>query len=270
MKILIYSFIVTAVFLFLLGCSLYGVVISENVPVRAVGNMQIAPFKNGLSLFQGYRGKFFTFSPFNDYIVNDDGNRSALIGTEEIEKELYQSTFHASKIQDIRSTIEGYLLSTTPAITFRTNETVTYTTKIVGNTVTVLRTISNNGSNNPILSGMTVSFAGTNFIYDPKGHLYSFNAEDDITTYEQVYGISLSQEPLEKLREEIPGKTLIIVNPYISGALIVRAKANQRLFINREAKLIEVEEELLEKDDLYTMSMTVEVYSNPKEVQSSI
>lgn len=269
MKIFLKSFFFLFALIFLAFASVYGVIVPENIPIRPVGTMQLAPFKDGLSLFQGDTGYYYTFSPFNDYFISPDGARSTYISQEELTNNQYNSNFKKNHWTDIKNILEAYVGDTSPTLTFRAQRETIYTSLIQNNKVTIKQEISKN-SRIPIqVVGMTIPFRGTDIVYDDFGQLYTYQPDEDIVAFQQLYGIKLDQ-PTDDTRSPIPSRKVILVNPHITGVIVVKARENQRLWINQNAKLIEVETLVNPNAEDYTTSIDVEVYPDPIQAQENL
>lgn len=258
----------------LLVGSLYGARIHETTPVMAVGSMQIAPFKNGLSLYQGYRGQYYAFSPFNDYLLDATGSRSSLITEDEANQGSYRSNLHTSRVADITNAIKSYFGISSPTITFWTNKSIKYTAYIDKNKLQVKRDIFfPYGINQPHKVATTLAFHGGDFVFDATGTLYNYQTSSDIGAFEKIYGIHLTQN-LTDFRMIVPDQIIYIVNRYVSGTIVVRAGEQQQLYVDRNAKLIEIEETVVpikERESAhYQTTMQVEVFQTPKEAITSL
>ncbi len=253
----------------LLG-SLYGVLTPQNVPVAQVGPMQIAPFKTGLALYQDYRGYYYSFSPFNDYLISRNGSRTALITQEELKNKKYTSSYNQNNFNKILSTIQNYLQITTPSIQFKAHNQIIYTSKNSNNKLSVIRSFNPLNNNQTLLTGTTISFRDTNFIYDSADNLYTFQTEEDQDFFVKLYCFRLGLIPPGQLRLKIPGKTLFIFNPYTTGVIVIKAAHDQSVWLNRNAQLIEIEQKVEPKNNNYTTTIDLEVYSNPREALKTL
>lgn len=258
------------IFLFLLVASLYGATTPQNKPIKAIGTMQIAPFKDGISIYQGHTGEYYVFSPFNDYAINEDQTRSSYISTQELTDNKFKSTFKEFHLIEIKKTIEGYLGTINPSINFRTQKNIKYSTNINKNRLTINTDISFPDNNSvPRILGSTISYQGTDFIFDTKGNLYNYLSDNDISSFKNIYKIHLASS-LDELRIHIPDGKIIIVNPHMTGVIVIRSQKGQNLWVNRNFRLIEVEKMITPKDDRYTTTLHVEVYKNLEEAQKTL
>jgi hypothetical protein len=240
--------------------SIYGVLISERSPVLAIGSMQLAPFSSGFALFQENRPYYFSFSPYNDYIVTDDNSKSALITKAEVDAKSFTTDLHILKILDIQNNLLNYFNLDHPNLTFSTsNYQFTYRVEAKNNKLILSRNLQIKNNIIPKLVGSTVNYFGTDFVYDQSGRLYVFKQPEDITWFSQFYGVNLTYEQGED-RIMIPGKVVTIVNPSVAGAIVIRARDNQNLFVDRPAHLIEIEDPVVKVGDNITTSMNIEIY----------
>ena len=250
----------TIVSIVILFASIYGVLTPKETIMSSVGTLQIAAFENGLSFFQNFRGQFFNISPFNDYLIFKDGSRNAIISRDQIIAKQYTSTFYTSKWQQIIDTIRGYFNTVHPTYTLISPIKTTYTTSIDKNTVTIRKTIDSPMLYDSSIMGTTLTYRDNSFIFDEERNLYVPHSAQEIAQIEKIYGIKLtSQTESGELRFEIPSRTLYILNPSITGLLVVQAKENQRLFVNRNYNIIEVEESIQLNSNTATTEIALEV-----------
>lgn len=252
------------VFFVLIGASLYGVLTPDNVPVAKVGSMQLAPFKNGLSLYQGYRGYYYIFSPFNDYFITNDGVRRTFISEKELSQKKFKSSYKSSHWDDIIQTVKSYLEIPQLIISFNSKRAIGYEAEISKNSAIVKNlVILSDQEKTPRILGSTMSWQASDIVFDKTGNLYNYLLLKDIENFESTYGIKLHQD-LGELRVPVADGKIVIVNPSLSSVLVVKALPNQRMFINREWRLVEVEQ-LAKTDTVYHTSIKIEVYESPKE-----
>lgn len=264
------SLLVFSLFVALMIASLYGAVTPKNTPISSVGSMQIAPHKNGLSLYQSYRGQYYSFSPFNDYEVGANYTRSSFISQDEIRQATYTSSLKPNNFRAILNVIGGYLGHQTPSMTFKTAKTIQYFSAVHGNRLTIIRTLilpENNAKKRRL--GMTLSFHGGDFVYDGSGNLYNYWSDENMLAFERAYGIRLALKQ-DELQIPIETNAVAVVNRSVASTMVIKARPNQTLLINRNSKFIEIEEDIEPKDGVYTSSMDLEIYQDPKEAQQSL
>src|SRR5438105_2893918 len=102
----------------LIFASLYGVSVPNNSPAVAVGSMQLSTYKDGLVLYQGFRGQNYNISPFNDYTTAEDGKRTSFITADELKQGNYNSTYNRPHWDAVNEFIKTYLGILTPEISF--------------------------------------------------------------------------------------------------------------------------------------------------------
>lgn len=255
MKQFITNLFIITVFVFLGLVSLYGVLVPDNVPVKAIGVMQLSVFKNGLALYQGDRLYYYTYSPYNDYFVLSDGSSKTFFTQEELNEKRFTINIQSSKIKDIQTAILSYFGLAMPQITFYgKNKQIDYLSLVSDNKMIITRRFKIEGSESPQIFGSTLNYYGLDFIYDKSGNSYGYKSENEIAGGD--------------FRTEIQDKTLVIVNPDIAGVIVVKANENQTLWVNRNTRMIEIEEQIFPTNGYYTISINVEVYENQRQAQN--
>lgn len=249
---------------------LLGVVLPENKPVRAVDNLQLSAFKNGLSLFQADRNFYYTFSPFNDYYVLDGGSRISIITKEEIFADKFTIN-PSSHLTNLSNSLEAYFNVYLPLITFFTDKGVQidYTTEVAGQTLIVTNKLRLPENINPALLGTTITYNADDFVFDKEGNLYTYQSDEDINLFAKIYGVKLTyfnDEP----RIALPDQAIFIVNPKLSSVLLVRAGKTQTIFLNRQNKIIELEQKPDQLTEEIISSIQVEVFEDLKEAFKKI
>lgn len=250
-------------FIMLGTASLYGVILPKAMPVKPVASLQLTPFEDGLSLHQGDKKYYYTFSPFNDYYISPDGSRSTFITQEELEEEKYLSDWHSSHAKDIIVALKSYLNITKPQIHFwGPSSDISYATDFNENQIKINRKLRLNLPFQPVTLGSTMKYYGGDFIYDDKGIYYTYQSGQDLTFYYQLYGVRLI-EISDLSQKTIAGRVVYISNPDLLGIIKITAGPRQNLFINRSARLIEIEEEATPtKDNSYETSIAIEIIKN--------
>lgn len=259
------------VLLIIIGiASLYGVLIPKNNPVKAVGSMQLAPFENGLALYQQDKPYYYGFSPYNDYVISGVGTRSSLITVQELNDKRFSTDFKISYLAEIKNALLNFFNLDTPGISYSTeNYQISYQSKLDSKSVLINRKINIKNDKIPPISGMTMTYAGSDFIYDQSGHLYNFQNNEDLTLFEKLYGIHLEYQAGEP-RISVGDKTILIMNPLIASVMVISAKENQSLYINRDNRIIEVEGTPNRQGKEITDSIRISVYQNPQEAEKSL
>lgn len=265
MKIVLKNIAVFLMFCAALSAGLYGVMLPNNPQVSAVSSMQIAPYPDGLSFFQDYRRLYYRFSPFNDYWIDQRNNRSSFISVPEIENRWYTTDLAKTHAENIGRTIYSYITGGSPSITFTTpGITAHYQSVVNANTTVIYRTITFADTVNAARTGMTISYNGDDIVFDSAQNAYNYWDTRDLDSVTISSGITLTPKT-DRLHISIPEKVVYITNPRAAFVIIVRAQPNQELRVNRDARLIEVEE-IVQPGSSYKTSMTVEIAHNPQEV----
>lgn len=267
--------LLASLFFFTLLCvigiaSVYGVLIPKNNPVKAVGSMQLSAFERGLALYQQNKPYYYTFSPYNDYIVSGEGIRSSLINGQELSKLSFKTDYKNSYLREIIDSLLGYFNLTAPNILYDTeNYRVKYISESKDNKLLVSRYLSVNKGNLPPLSGMTVTYSGADFIFDKSGHLYNYQSDEDLKLFESLYGIHLDYQP-EDLGTLLGDKTIFIMNPLLASTMAIKATDNQSLYLDRVNRIIEIQESGLKQGNFLRNTIEMEIFNNPKEAMQSL
>lgn len=244
---------------------MYGVIMPVNPQVAAIGTMQIAPFSDGLSLFQDYKRLFYRFSPYNDYTVDRQNNRSSFISIPQIENNQYTTDLEKPVFERIGLTLYSYLSGGNPAFTVTTTElTAHYETNIQDKTAVITRTVTFEEPRSLHRIGTTISYNGDDIVFDRALNVYNYWESSDLTAFEQIYGATLTPQT-DMLQVSVPDRKVYIMNPHAAFLIAVHARPDQSLRINRDAKLIEIEE-TVQPGTAYITSVIIEILSSPKEV----
>lgn len=250
--------------------SLYGMPVPDNSPAGVVGPMQMAAFKNGLSLYQVNRPYYYTFSPYSDYLEMNDGTRNILVSPKKVKEDKVTSDLHASHLEDLKNSILSYVGMVSPHITFSTGgKIIRYSSEINDDKVKVSRVLHAKDTKNVKSSGLALNYFWEDFVFDKSGNLYTGKSEEDIADFEKIYGIRLTAQNSD-LRVEIPEKELVIVNQYLSSVIVVKVPKNATLWVNKNSRTIEAEENIEGKKGDITSSLIVEVYQSPQEAKKSL
>lgn len=260
-------------FLAVLALSVFGVETPVNVPVRTVGSYQIGAFENGLSFFEGTRGQFYSFSPFNDYFVYPDGSRNAFIPKEEVDAKTYTSDYAKNRPQRIMAAVSSFLSPMEPSISFTPADApyrYTYTAEVSGNKAVITRTtVSTTGPLSGRAIGLTFSYRETSFVYSPGGSLFTFQSETDAARFTQVFGIPL-QTSYGNLRPRVAGNIVIVTNTLTSGTIVLVAGPQQRMFINRNTRMVEVESSVPPDATKLDNQLEVYVFNTPADALAAV
>lgn len=263
------SFAISILFflLFVLFClgAAFGVLRPEHSSVSSIGPLQVAAYDNGISIYQNFRGHYYSTSPFNDYLITSSGKRTALIGSQELTDGSFTTSFAKPTFARIYESVGNYLGFVTPSITYFTQgKTIDYKTSLKGNRMTLTTTVSLKKEAKVKEIGSTISFNSGDFIYDSQGKLYTYIPENTLQLFANTYGTTLTPT-LEDLNIVVPSKTVFLYNPEVAGVIAIHAGRNQTLQINRDAKLIEITQKPNpENINLQSISVEIEGLSDPK------
>lgn len=263
MKIL-RSLLFFIVLLVILTFSLFGVLLPQNTFNSPVGAMQISSFDTGISLFQNNRGKFYTFSPFNDYFV-ENGSRASLITIDEIEAKNYQTNLDNNKFEAIFEATKSYFRLDTPSIEFYASKNISYDTKVEENKLTITKKVENSGSNGRNIQGFAIPFNSNDFVFDDKLNLYTYIPDRQLNLFELISDKKLNPQ-LEMLEITVSTKTLYIFNTQMSGVIAIKVTEGQTIKINRNTKFIEIEQEITPNNGVYTQKLQIEILEGLRQI----
>jgi|SRR3989344_5120086 len=268
MKNFITSLLLFGLLALLLGIAVLGVRLPSDPPARSLGIMQVAAFPNGLSLFQPTRGVYYTISPFNDYYMTSQGYRVSYITLDELDNQSYTNTYGAPLFKRIFDSFTNYYSQFEPTITFISHVKATYTATTHTNTLIIKKTLK---TTNPTIAkiGSTFSYHNENYLFDRSGTLYDYKTPDQIQAFERLYAFPLNVGD-GLLRKVVPSKTVFIIHPKHTGVIVIKANPHQLLLINRDAKLIEVEEVVVEGQELYTSEFDIRIYDSLEEALEAV
>ncbi|MBI3379733.1 hypothetical protein HY029_03205 [Candidatus Gottesmanbacteria bacterium] len=268
MKKIIYSVFFLSVFIILCFISLYGVIVSPLELSYSVGGYQIAAFERGLAFYQPNTRYFYTFSPFNDYIVDVDGKRMPLYSKDDVKLGKYKSDLDKPQWEKIVSVILKYFNLSSPEISYQGEKNVDYITTVDGNKVIVDRYIWWKNNNSIVNTGTTLTYYPGDFIFDAGGNLYTYQSEKEIESFKKIYGVDLRYETTD-LRVNVPTQFLFIINPQLSGVIKLSVNDGQMIWIDRNSRLIDIEQTIKEVEK-YKSSVTLEIFDTPQKALKSI
>lgn len=256
-------------FLLICGASIFGTVVPENVPTLPVGNMHLSPFFNGLAFFQNGRNYYYAISPFNDYATVQN-KRVSFISREEVKKNSYNTNFNTNQWSRIMHTVSSYFGILPPSITFYTKEkTISYTSTVTGNAATITQDLSFHTPIELTSTGITIVYQKMDFLYDKLGNLYEYQTDTARDEFEKNYGIHLHTSS-SLLQRQVLQNTLTIVNPRMATAMVIHGTSKQHIFVNRDAGLIEIEQDIDPAHTSYINSFRISVFNTPQEAKNSL
>lgn len=270
MKRNILSVAAFAAFILLMVGSLLGVRLPENVSVRSVGDMHISPTTNGISIYQAFAGRYYTISPFDDFIFNDKNEYFALITQEEIKNADYQSNLRTTKLGDIIDSIKSYLNITEPQITFWSkNKKIAYSTEIDSKQISLFREISGDKfvKNKPY-QALTISYYESDFLFDIQQKTYTFATDEDLSLFNDFYSLQIA--PLDEgssSLKEVKGNLLVISSRDLSSFIVIKATDRQKIFINSDTKKIELRSESDLKGEVISDRTNIQIVDSAQELK---
>lgn len=235
-------------FAILLIASLAGIVVNTPFPVNTIGSYQVAAFPSGLALYQqGDSQHFYSFSPLNDYLIDGRQIKSTILSPDVFNQKNFSTNLDLSFWQKAQLSFQNYFLQA--PITFRVagDTNATYTTTQHNQTLDITRTIERKVGETPLSIGSTLKINNDDFLFDAKGTLYVYQASQEITHFQQAYGMQLHFPDLQKITQthnqvRIDSGKIIIHNPNLPGFLVVTKAPNQTMWFDFDNNLVELEE----------------------------
>lgn len=256
------------IFMCLMALSLFGAKLPDNSPTP-LGGMQVSVFENGISLFQGYQGQYYTVSPFNDFYITPRGERFSFIPLDDIRQKNYHTSHKKNTLSYYAFTFLSYFIPQKPVQEF-SSDTIRarYTATMNGNRATI-RYAAELASKQARFSGITLTYSKASIIFDNAYQLFDYQSQNSIDDFSATFNIPLVTNSFD-LQETVETNALIIVNPYYSQSFIVRAPANTTMVVNRNARLIEITRDISSPSHNLSGELYIETYSSPSEAINSL
>lgn len=195
--------------LVLLALLLVGGIYGSRMPYRnsflGSGDYQFEVFETGVGIYQYDRvSPFYTISPMNDYVINGDGVRSALIESGEGDKETLITSFDEPKYIQMRDRLLTFFGLSNPELSVNSRKySLTYSMELLDDGWVRIERVLNMIDKTATESAITVKL----------------NVSDKV---------------------EIKDGNVIITNYTIPGSLVFRAgELGQQVKLNPEAQLVE-------------------------------
>jgi hypothetical protein len=230
------------VFLGVVIVTVYGVIPTKDV-AKKVGHFYVTTTETGLSLYQPGKYSYYLASVYNDYSIDKNANRYAIVPFETIQKNPPRVLGNNSYAEELMARIGNYFGFNNVEVKLASGSTLLYQAKVTQNTVRLVHTIyGNDGVSNATILGTTLSYSRDDFVFDDIGNLFTENSDSDIALFNQTYGVKLKKIDSRNRRPKTASKTIYIVNPTVAGAFKITADPNQTVAINRDYRLLEAEE----------------------------
>ncbi len=231
--------------------------------VVPVGNLQLAEFENGLSLYQLYKGSYYTFSPFNDYEVIG-GVKKSFITKSDIENKSYKTDIQTNSWDGIVYSLENFMGVYHPKVTFKNGNKISYEAFVSGNSLTLSRTFSLHDNSRKHIFGSTLSFEINDIVFDNSGNLVNLVDQKEIDEFSKREGITLSPN-LDETEITLNRKIVYIASKNIPTIIAIKASKNQIIKVDWNARLIRIEETVTPKNGNYKTFVNIKVFKNMKE-----
>ncbi len=244
--------------------SLYGVVTPNNNPYSSFGFFHLAPFPNGLSLYQPGRNIYYAFSPLNDYFV-ENGKRNTLISPQDYSGNVYRNDLDKSKFEKIKDTLLSYFLKGEPEISYTGKENIRYISVKNDNGFTITREYTSNPNSKPEQTALTLLYKSGDYVFDEIGNLYSYKSDNEIDLFYRKYGFQLRPTG-DNLTKDVFGNKICVVNPNLFGVICLVSGKDQTIAVNRNSSLVEVEQKAVaDTKGFYKSTVKVVIADSPKE-----
>jgi hypothetical protein len=110
-----------------------------------------------------------------------------------------------------------------------------------------------------IALGTTLNFYENDYLFTPKGNLFTHKTESEINLFEQNFNFSLSS--IKGNRHQIPEKQIIIHSPDLSGFILIQAFEGNFLWVDNESQLIEIYYPIQEPKKQYNNQFNIKIIS---------
>jgi len=254
----------------LLVVGLYGLKPSNYNDSVQVGLFKFSPFQAGFSLYQDDSPYSYRFSPYNDFVIDSQGNYSALVSKEEIIKDKYQYAIYNNFFDQKISYLLSLINFNHPRLFYHFGSTqFKYSANINQNKITLNQEIINLPHTHPLTAtAQTLSYYCNDFIFDQKHNLYTDQAASDIDFFNNHYNFSLNwfnhNLGTNADWEPIPTNSVYLVNHYSPGIIKFETSKNQQLLINRSFCLLAATSPTVNQNNL-SNSLTVSLFKNLRE-----
>lgn len=246
-----------------------GVSQPKNTLTRSVNTLQLTTSENGLSLFQGNTGEYFYFSPFQDSLTYGDGKKTGLITNDEVKKGVVKTNSSALNIPSVLETLMNYFTVTSPSMNFTTDKYISYSSRIYSNNLTITRTIGNLKNVKIGQTSMSISFNSSDFVFDKDRNSYNYTDPELTAAFEHTFRTTLTPKT-DELYITTPQKTIFIYSPKISGVIAIKALPFQRILIDRNSRVVQVESPVVIKNGTLKNEITVQIFNSPVEALKAI
>lgn len=232
--------------------SLSGMVLPGASSQITVGPYQLAAFPSGFAIFMDSESWHYAISPLNDYAIDSQGKRFALLSSDDFSRNNYTNSTDDFSLFRILESAGAQLGIRTPRYSFSAKPfSATYLSDQGKNKIKITRwlTLPQDTQFNEV--GITLKFNPDDFIYEA-GSKSLFTEKDvtEIDQFSQVTGLKLvdiANQMRKTLglgtnlpRHPVEGKEVIIANLAYPGALKVLAEPGQVIYINPDNTSIEL------------------------------
>lgn len=259
-----------------------GSIIPPQLPIFPLGPYELTAFDSGLSLYQTHRPtSFYTFSPFNDYFIDDQGFRNALLPVDIFEQKKYSTNITTLPTpQKIWLSLLAYLDHLPLDYTLTTDtHTVSYSTpppELNARQFTITRVLRFKSSTPVQAQAQTLATGQNDFVIEPATRKI-FNtlspAQEpfwDIISRQNTWQVQELPPEADQSAEYVwvsESGQLAIFNPQFPGGILISAHPGQTILYSPHTRLIEViERPAISDGQEFSMSTSITVYSRVEEL----
>lgn len=253
---LVRDYVIFFVLVALLVISIYG---TKTPPQRSIpfGSYQVSVFDTGLAIYaDGRKTPYWSISPLNDYFLKSDGTKEILLSGRVYEEGKFETNLKKEKFAELLETKDYFIGKKTLLFELKkVGLEATYKALVDGNQLVVERIITNANPLDIVATGITLSFSGSDLIYEPSTSTFIFysNLNDPQLFSRFIDGpISLYPYRPEEYLVVVPSGEVVLVNKYLPGGLLISAGDGQRLIVDTRFGVILTEQQLTDASEVKT------------------
>lgn len=207
------------------------------------GHFVLTSSSLGIGLHQNEPYTSYVFNAYNDYLILADGTRLALVPFDDTRFNVKTAPNPVS--EKLLSYIASYFDIAPPSNQFSKGYQMLYETAKEGNSLLVRRKVINYpNAANVRATGATILYSRDDLVFASDGTLYTENSDSVVGNLAKIYGVKLVKHTQLVRRPQVNGGRLYLVNPRVAGVLVMMSEPNQRVFVNKDYRLIEVEAQI--------------------------
>jgi len=232
-------------------------------PTLRAGYFFLSTTASGISLYQPGKYAYYEFSPWNDYVLDSQGVRTAFLPADTAGQ--FHTILASGKFPKLLQFAKSAFGFFQPEVTFTGIYRMDYSVGKTQSGISVTRIVSDVPTQDIAATAHTMTYSRDDIVFDAKGMLYTENTDSDTEFLESYYNIPLTRHDTGIRRAETPA-TVYVINPRIAGVLAITSRDSETIWIDKDWKFIE----LLHKtytDKSFTSTLNVNVLESPKDVR---